>query len=207
MRIILLAGLVFFPFAVLLAQSETKKQPYTFIAGFGKSKAGSGDVAGLYIKLGVQKKVKRWNFSLSQVTTIHDGSHPIFYEFPAGHMNDGSIRFTVTGLELVPMAGYSFIRSSRHDLQFSLGAVLRYQSDGDNASYSLYYPAATGLPFPVLVMHNWSKLRTFAVGPVGQLSYDFVLNRHWLLGGSGSFQFDSNGDNFLNYGLRVGYRL
>ena len=189
------------------AQKEKPNHKYTFRLSAGKSIAGSGDIAGLYLRLGIEKKVKRWSFSLSQTTTIHDGSHPIFYEYPAGYMQDASIRFSVTGLELTPMAGYSILSLPRHDVQFSLGAVLRYQSNGDNDYYSLYYPAATGLPFPVLVMHNVVPVRTLNAGGIAQLSYDIRLCSRWTVGAAGSFQTDTNGDVFLNYGIRCGYQF
>lgn len=190
----------------LFAQTSPQYNKSVFFSA-GASRAGSGDAGGFYIKLGAQKKVKRWNFSISQSTTIHDGSHPIFFEIAPGIMNDGSIKYSVTGVEVTPVVGYSIVASPVHDLQLGLGAVLRYQSNGDNDSYVLFYPAATGFPVPVLYFTNNTPIRTIAIGPVAQISYDFALESRLILGLQGSFQLDSNGDNLANYGMRIGYRL
>lgn len=206
MKTRLLISILCCSFLQSYAQPSPKRTVSVFLSA-GPSWSGSGDASGFYFKLGVQKKIKRWNFSISQSTTVHDGTHPIFFELAPGMINDGSIKFTVTGIEITPAIGFSIIGSQVHDLQLGLGAVLRYQSNGDNDSYVLFYPAATGMPMPVLYFTNSTPIRTFAIGPIAQVSYAFTLRNRMSVGVQGSFQFDSNGDNLANYGLRVGYRL
>lgn len=206
MKTVLLAIAIHFTFSSLQAQTPSTYNKSAFVST-GPSWSGSGDVNGFFLKIGVQKKVKRWNFSISQSTTIHDGTYPMFFEISPGIINDGSIKYSVTGVELTPAVGYSIISNRTHDLHFGIGAVLGYQSSGDNDSYALLYPALTGLPYPVLYFQNYTPIRTFAVGPLAQVGYDFSLKPKLFLGGYGSFQFDSNGDNLANYGIRVGYRF
>lgn len=189
----------------LSGQSLQNANRKTFYLSSGNSLSGSGDINGFYIQLGLQKKVNRWNYSISQSTTIHDGTYPIFFQTPSGADIDGSIKHSVTGIEVIPMVGYSLISTRLHDFQLSIGAILRYQSSGDNDSYVLLYPAATGLPIPVLYFTNDAPLRTFAIGPIVQASYDLRLSKRLKIGASWSFQFDTNGDNLTNYGLRIGY--
>ncbi len=204
--------LYIFPISIMLTLSATAQKTDSnkklFFLSAGPSIASSGDLKGFHLRLGFQKKVKRWNFGLSQTTSIHDGSHPIFFELgSSGIINNGSIRYTVVGLELSPSVGFSLYSNDLHNFQIGFGAVIRYQSNGDNDSYVLLYPAATGLPVPVMYFTNTTPLRTIAIGPMVHSAYDFSLSYRWTLGANGSFQFDTNGDNFLNYGIRLGYKF
>ncbi len=195
-----------FPF-VCMAQTKASTIVKTISLSGGNSFSGSGDIDGIFIKAGFQKKLKRWNYNLFFNTTIHDHIKPVFFQTSSGQTIDASMRHSVSGIELTPMIGFSLISIEKHDLSFGLGATVRYQSNGDNDSYSLLYPAATGLPMPVFSFQNREKLRTFAVGPIGQLSYDFDISKNFLIGAMTSFQFDTNGDSFWNYGLKLGCRL
>lgn len=206
MKKIFCISLIMLPVLCIAQTKPGKAEKIISISG-GNSFSGTGDIAGIFIKAGFQKKVNRWNYNLFLNTTIHDHIKPIFFQTSSGQTIDASIRHSVSGIELTPVICYSLWSMKKHDLYFGLGATLRYQSNGDNDSYALLYPAATGLSMPVLYFQNREKLRTFAIGPIGQLAYDFDISKNLLIGTMTSFQFDTNGDSFWNYGLKLGYRL
>lgn len=196
-----------FSFITITAFSQTSKNHNVFISS-GTSFAGTGDLRGFYFTIGGEKKIKRWNFNINATTTIHDGQDDLYYQVNnSGPVNDGSIRFSTAGLQLAGIGGFSFTKSSKHNLQFGLGPVFRYQSSSYHDQYAIYYPAATQLPVPVVVFTNRFPLRTFAIGGIAKLGYDYTIKNKWVVGINTTFQTDSNGDNFFNKGLQFGYKF
>jgi hypothetical protein len=189
-----------------ISQTVSNKRQIELIVG--RSVHGTGDTRGLNFSVEYSKYFKkRLNWSASIGGTIHDGVYPIFFEYPAGVQNDGSIRYTTAGLQVLAHLGYNFIKSSRHELLFRLGSALRYQSSSYWDVFSVLYPPITGLAYPVVVFENSTPQRTFAVGGTTQIKYSYTTSRHISLGIFGGFQFDSNGDTISHLSFTIGKRF
>jgi len=125
-----------------------------------------------------------------------------------GQIQDGSIRFTTAGVQAGLNVRYSFIRSKRHELLISLGALGRYQSASNgNDGYSLYYPTVTGLPTILVEYNNKTPQKTYSLGGLLQFQYNITLNNNIILGLAPGFQTDTNGDALLQVALVVGKRF
>jgi hypothetical protein len=174
----------------------------------GRSVHGSGDTRGLNFSVEYSKYFKkRLNWSASIGGTIHDGVFPVLYEYPTGVQNDGSIRYTTAGLQVLTHLGYNFIKSRKNELLFRLGSVLRYQSSSYWDVVTVLYPPLTGLPYPVVVFENSTPQRTIAIGGTTQLKYSYTTKRNISIGILGGFQFDTNGDNISHLSLTIGKRF
>jgi len=120
-----LISFLFFSFNSF-SQVTTPKKQIELIAG--QSVHGSGDSRGLSFSVEYSKYFKKkLNCSASIGGTIHDGFFPVFYEYPTGVQNDGSIKYTTAGLQVLTHFGYNFLKSTKSELLFRLGSVLRYQ--------------------------------------------------------------------------------
>ena len=191
------------------ADAQEKKTPYTNIAGLsaGRSRHGSGDINGFIFTTEYSRYIKKsFSLGVSISGTIHDGSSPLFFT-GSGRSIDGSIRYTVAGFQLSPTVGYSFVKTPRHEILARLGGLLRYQSSSLPDDFIIYYPAFTGLPFPVIVFNHTTPLRTFTIGATGQLFYYFNVTEKIFAGVIAGFQFDSGGDNISQVGICTGIRF
>jgi hypothetical protein len=103
--------------------------------------------------------------------------------------------------------GYNFLNSTKSDLLFRIGAVLRYQSSSYWDEVNVLYEPLTGLPFPVVVFRNSSPQRTVAIGGTTQIKYSFTTKQNITLGMLAGFQFDTNGDNISHLSLTIGKRF
>ena len=185
------------------SQVTTPKKQIELIAG--RSVHGSGDSRGLNFSVEYSKHFKKkLNWSASIGGTIHDGVFPVFYEYPTGVQNDGSIKYTTAGLQVLTHLGYNFFKSAKNELLFKLGSVLRYQSSSYWDVVTVLYPPLTGLPYPVVVFENSTPQRTFAVGGTTQIKYSYTIKQKISLGILAGFQFDTNGDNISHLSLTIG---
>lgn len=174
----------------------------------GRSVHGSGDSRGLNFSVEYSKYFKKkLNWSASIGGTIHDGVFPVFYEYPTGVQNDGSIKYTTAGLQVMTHLGYNFFKSDNNELLFRLGSVLRYQSSSYWDEVAVLYPPLTNLPYPVVVFRNTTPQRTFAIGGTTQLKYSYTTKHKISLGILAGFQFDTNGDNISHLSLTIGKRF
>lgn len=174
----------------------------------GRSVHGSGDSRGLNFSVEYSKYFKKrliWSASIGG--TIHDGVFPLFYEYPSGVQNDGSIQYTTAGLQILTHLGYNFFNSAKNELLFRLGSVLRYQSSSYWDAVTVLYPPLTGLPYPVVVFENSLPQRTFAIGGTTQIKYSYTTKRKISFGMLAGFQFDTNGDNISHISLTIGKRF
>ena len=188
------------------SQVTIPKRQIELIAG--RSVHGSGGSPGLNFSIEYSKYFKKKvNWAASIGGTIHDGAFPVFYEYPAGIQNDGSIQYTTAGVQAMTHVGYNFLNSTKSDLLFRIGAVLRYQSSSYGDEVNVLYEPLTGLPFPVVVFRNSSPQRTVAIGGTTQIKYSFTTKQNITLGMLAGFQFDTNGDNISHLSLTIGKRF
>lgn len=174
----------------------------------GRSFNGTGDIRGYGFSVGFDKYFKKkLKYTASVGSTIHDGQFPIFYEYPAGNIVDGSIRYTTAGFQGVYAVGYNFLGSETSEFVFELGALLRYQSTSYYDNLVVLYPALTNLPYPVVLFRNRTPQKTAAFGAVSQLTYSHSLNKKINIGIAVSYQFDTNGDNIAQISFLIGRRF
>lgn len=192
-----------------MAQSPPKVSTQVLQLLIGRSKHGTGDVNGISFNTAYSNYFKKkicWAVEFGG--TIHDGSVPIFYTDMNGNMVDGSYYWTTGGIQVTGKIGYAVIRTSNQELQTSLGAMLRYQSTSYYDFLAVIWPAAgTGLDFPVIVLKNNSPTRTFSIGGIGAISYNYTFNNLISVGLLGGFQIDSNGDTISELGFTIGKRF
>ncbi len=193
----------------LLAQNNANKKSDIYLSvSSGMSFATTGDIPGFYLSTGIQKNNKRWTHSFELSTSIHDGFDGLFYQLsPTSPLYDGSIRYSTAGVQLSAISSLAILKNQKNNFGFGLGVVLRYQSTSLYDMYETQYPAYTGLSYPVIIFRHREPMRTFAVAPITQLFYQYAVSKKWLLGLNVSFQVDTNGDNFFNRGLKLGYKL
>lgn len=190
------------------AQDITRSSNYFLGVGFGNSFTGTGDMKGYFFSVNLCKEQKRFSYVLDITTTLNDNIRKLYFEgyTPTG-LHDGSIKASAGGIQLTGIVNYHLINVNKHKLQLGLGGGFRYQSSSVPDGYSIFYPAATGLSFPVIVFDTREPIRTFTLLPILQVGYEFKLNNKWRLGLQSTFQTDTNGDTFLNYGLRTAYQI
>lgn len=189
------------------AQTKAKQSLNYLYLSSGSSLASTGDISGFFVSVGLQKSKNNWTHSFELSTTIHDGFNGLYFQLPNGQINDGSIRFSTGGIQLEGLSALNLFQGNKSNLSFGLGLVLRYQSTSRYDQYEVQYPALTGLSYPVIIFFNEEPMRTFAAAPIARFFYDYKISKKLLLGVSTSFQVDTNGDNFLNSGLKIGYQL
>jgi hypothetical protein len=135
--------------------------------------------------------------------SFHDATIPAFYKDPvSGETKDGSLRETVGGVQLSAQLGQSFIRTSKHELQGRLGAVLRYQSSSKLKGYQI-----TFLPRPDYILTNYPKQRTVAFGGNLELAYNYTTAKGITLGILGGIQQHTNGEQIARLHFTVGKRF
>jgi hypothetical protein len=189
-----------------LAAQELPKRMANF--NIGTTMHGTGDIIGVSLNFGYAHYFTKRISGIAEFGfSIHDGSSPLFYEFPEGNLVDGSILYTTAGIQTNLGVAYSFIRTRRHELQTKLSSLFRYQSTSIYDGLSIYYPAGTGLPFPVVTFENNYPPRTFAVGAALGLGYNYSFGEKYSLGLLGNFQIDTNGDTIMGFFLTTGYRF
>jgi hypothetical protein len=199
----------FFLFSLPLFSQKVKDSHHIQLSA-GRSFNGSGDIRGFvfssqYSQYFQKEKKLCWILDLSG--TIHDGNLPVFFNDANNDEIDGSIRYTVAGVQLTGYAGYSFLGNIDHEIQLRLGILFRYQSSSLPDDYSILYPAFTNLPYPVVVFNNTNPQRTFAPGGSIQLHYNYNVTDKISVGILTGFQADTEGDNLSHISLSTGFRF
>lgn len=174
----------------------------------GRSFNGTGDIRGVGLSLEYSKTIKKkFDWTVSIGSNIHDGSFPILFEYTSGNMVDGSVRYTTAGMQAAYSLGYSFIKTGGSDLRLKIGGLLRFQSTSYYDDVTVLYPTLTGLSYPVIVFRNSNPQRTVSAGLITQFGYKVNVNKKICVGVVGSFQFDTNGDNISQLMLSLGRRF
>ncbi len=177
---------------------------------FGRSFNGTGDIMGFQYGFTYAKYLggKKIYWSIGFEGTLHDDEViDYFFVDDQGNNRDGKSRYVTSGLQLVGGIGYQFIKSSRHDLGLSVGPLLRYQSSSIPDVVTILFPAVTDLPFPVQVVEFREPFRTVSLGAVLKLNYYYKFENDFVLGLTGGFQTDTNGDTISYISLGVGKRF
>lgn len=155
-----------------------------FSAGF--SRHGTGDLNGVSFVFDYTQYLKKnlaWRIAFGD--DIHDGSSPLFYEYPPGNQVDGSYRYTTAGLQAGGGIRYSFMRNDHHELFLNLDGFFRYQSSNATSGVGISYPAITGFPFPIIEIENTSPQRTYSVGAAPRVGYNYTFNKKIVAGLAG----------------------
>lgn len=174
----------------------------------GISNHSTGDMAGYIISTEYIKFFKpklAWSAGIN--TSIHDGAVPLGYADPDNNPIDASIRYTTGGVQLAGKFIFTPVRSEKHTIGISFGALGRYQSTSYFDTMSISYPQATGLPYPVVTFINRNPQRTLAIGGITQLFYQYTLNKKIFLGFTTGAQADSNGDMLSQLAFTVGFNI
>lgn len=194
--------------SILFAQNESNlpKQFLQFTAG--RSTHGTGDVRGLSFNSVYSNFFKKRFSWIAEVGgSLHDGNRALFFTAPNGEFIDGSIRYTTGGIQSSLGIGYSAIKTSEHEIQVRLSSLFRYQSSSYYDDVTVLYPAATGLPFPVIIFNNKTPQRTFAFGGIGAIAYNYTIKNKMTFGLLAGIQTDTNGDTITQLLFSVGKRF
>ncbi|MDR6193306.1 hypothetical protein [Siphonobacter sp. SORGH_AS_0500] len=168
------------------------------------SKHGSGDLPGVFINTEYSEFFKKkWSYSLGIGYSLHDGNYPLFYSDDRGNNYDGSYRYTTGGIQVAGKIGYSFVRTERSNLMAKLGVLGRYESSSFYDQIVVFFPAATQLPFPVMVLYNMHPQRTISLGGILSVNYSYSITSKVAVGINGAIQTDTNGDTIRQYGLSI----
>lgn len=211
MKQIFLLNLVYFLFlqpCLMNAQISLPRHAIQLAGGY--SKHGSGDMNGIVFGTEYVSYLSN-HFSLNynlRASINSSKDEIIIIDNNSGFRKDASVRFTTAGVQLGINGQYSFIRNAKHEFLVSLGGFGRYQSASNGSDgYSIYYPAATGIPWVLIGYDNSTPQKTFSVGGLFQLQYNFTFNNKVFIGLSPGFQTDSNGDAMPQVVLLIGKRL
>jgi len=188
------------------AQTLSPKRQIQLIAG--KNFHGTGDMRGISFQIDYEEYFrKRISWIIGLGATIHDGSIPLFLDDPGNSPIDGSVRYTTAGFQIGSQLGYTLIQINKHEFQIRMGALVRYQSSSYYDEVSIYYPAGTGLPDPVIVFSNKTPQRTISLGGNAQIQYSYTLSNNISLGVLAGLQTDTNGDTLSQISLTVSKRF
>ncbi|MGN6438899.1 MAG: hypothetical protein ACTHMM_20315 [Agriterribacter sp.] len=190
------------------AQNKEFSKLRSFQIGIGASKHGTGDMNGFLLNTEYRTFFRKKLFHSHGISaTIHDGSLPIFYTNANGSLVDGSYRYTTAGIQLTSKLGIAFYRYNRNEFGGQAGVLLRYQTSSYFDEINILYPAATGLPTPVVTIANKSKQRTVAVGGIGQIFYHYSFTKKIFAGIVAGLQTDTNGDTLTQLAISCGFQF
>lgn len=194
----------FTTFFILLCSFNLTAQNKQLQLSIGYSKHGTGDMRGYSFSVDYSKKMKKkFEWTVSIGSTIHDYIFPLVYEYPVGNTVDASIRSTTAGIQSSFSVGYCFLNSKTNKLKMSLGGLIRYQSSSYYDAVAVLYPALTSLPYPVVVFQNTTPQKTVSIGAIANLSYNYKISPKLGIGTLAAFQFDSNGDNISQLSISL----
>lgn len=167
----------------------------TVSASIGFARHGTGDLAGITQGFEFEKYLNRkFSWSIDAGSSIHNGEYPETYIDQNQKERDISYRYTVAGIQIAGIAGFSFIRSDYITLGIKAGVLFRYQSSSMPNGLATYYPAGTGLPFPVMVAENTTPQSTYSPGGLIRLFLNYSPTRKISLRLHTGLQADTNGD-------------
>jgi hypothetical protein len=208
MKKVFLSLVNFFFVASAFGQNLDKPKDQFLGISILRSKHGTGDINGISFNSEYSKKInKRFSLIATFGGTLHDGSRVLIYQSSSGQTIDGSIRYTTGGIQTSFGLGYDFIQTSHHVFQVRLSPLLRYQSTSYYDVVTILYPIITGLSIPVLYFENLTPARTFAIGAIGHIGYNFIPKNRNVFRFFGEFQLDSNGDVLKGFGIALGRKF
>lgn len=193
----------------LLAQSTTPESRSSLQFNFGRSFNGTGDISGFQYGLTFAKSLgKKTYWSVGFEGTLHDDERTTStFDDGEGNTFESKSRYVTGGIQLVGNFGYDFIKNFKHAFGLSVGPLIRYQSSSIPDSRSTLFPIVTDLPFPVERTEYTNPFRTIALGAVLKLNYYYTFDSNFMLGLTGGFQTDTNGDTISYLSLGFGKRF
>lgn len=207
----IIVALIFLFFFNKVNAQESK--PFWLGVNVNRSFASSGDYYGIMTNVFIEKPTKKNGIvGLELGFNMHSEiAKELLVPNPRNpnEIIDMSYWTVMSGFQLGAYAGKQFKIGKKHFLRTDIGPIIRLQFNS-NDGYAVFYPPATNLPFPVIVFENTPynvNRKTFAVGAKGAFQYRYQLSEKWQLGLYSSLQLDSQGDNFINYGLTVATRF
>lgn len=142
---------------------------------------------------------RKLNYAVFAGATIHDGKEDVIFWNSSGQVVDGTVNFTTAGFQTGVRLGYSFYRNIRHNVQGSLGMLLRCQTTSNPDIVGLYvtYPYID-IEFPA---------RSVAFGGLAAVYYDYSFNNNVFIGVKALVQYDSNDDALNMFSFAIGKRF
>ncbi len=166
----------------------------------GPSFHGSDNVLGLAFSTEYSHYFyKKLSLSVFAGTTIHDGESDVIFWNSNGQVVDGKVNFTTAGFQTGIALGYNFYQNTRHQVQGSLGALLRYQTTSNPDIVGLY----TTYPYTDIEF----KARSVAFGGLAAISYNYSFNNNAFIGVKALLQYDSNDDALNMFSFAIGKRF
>ena len=207
---IFLSILAVFLISVLTAQTPTIDRPVSLEINLGRSFHGTGDIPGFHLGFTYTTPVSnKLHWFVGLEGTLHDKIiNRLEFQNPVtGELLNSNLNGVTGGLQVTGGIQYNFIQRTKHNFGVSLGTVLRYQATSLNDFIEIDFPAATGLPIPVRVIVNYEPHRTFAVGGLLKMHYNYTIGNKYLIGFVGGSQLDTNEDIIHYVSLNFGFRL
>lgn len=190
-------------------EGQNKIRAFEFLGGY--STHGSGDMLGITFGGGYKTYLsKRFSLNYNMRAHINSSKEKIIVNnmLLPNNRRDASIRFTTAGVQLGINAGYSLIRTAKHEFMVSLGGFGRYQSASNGSDgYSLYFPATTGQPTVLVGYDNRTPQETITAGYLVQFHYNYTFKNNVFIGLLPGWQNDTNGDIITQVALTVGKRI
>jgi hypothetical protein len=208
MKIYLLSLALFLGYNFSIAQDKLPAKRHSIQLDIGMSRHGTGDMRGLFLNSEYKKYfLKKLSISFGISATIHDGVSPLFFTDSNGNCTDASYRYSSGGLQLTGKFGLNLYRSKWSELGLQIGGLLRYQTSSYYDELIVLFPALPGFPMPVTIIINNSPQRTFSIGCIGQLFYNYSLTEKLFIGILTGLQLDTNGDTITQLGLSCGFKF
>ena len=201
--------IIFFVLMLTSAASfaqENLHEQYIRVSG-GHSFTGSGDLGGFIYGAEYSKYFgARTSWSAGFNGFIYDGEEFAFAPNAPNRRSNGGLRHATAGVQVTGHFGYSVIKSPRHDFQFRVGPLVKYQTTSLDG-YSVTYPVVTGYPEPVFTFYNQNPQRTIAAGVSLQALYFYTIRNKITIGALAGGQMDSDGDLITQLGLTLGRKF
>lgn len=180
-----------------LAQESNVFQKNSIQLVSGYSKSGTDNVGGFAFAAEYSHFFhKNLSWSVAATTSLHDGFSEVTYLTFSG-LQEGSIYYSTGGFQTEFKLGYSFVKSSKHTFQGTLGPLLRYQTTSNpNRAERVYSITELFL--------NQPPTSTLSIGLIGSMSYTYMFDNNLFLRLLTSLQYDSNDDAFSLVGVGVG---
>jgi hypothetical protein len=204
--VLLLVVLLGYNFSI--AQDKLSDKRHSIQLDIGMSRHGTGDMRGFILNSEYRSYFrKKLSLSFGVCATIHDGESPLFFIDPNGNFTDASYRYSTGGLQLTSKFGVSLFGSKWQELGLQIGGLFRFQTSSYFDEHIVLFPALTGFPVPVTITIHNSPQRTFSIGGIGQLFYNYSLTEKLFIGISTGLQLDTNGDTITQLGLSCGFKF
>lgn len=187
--------------------SDASLKKSTVLLHAGPSFHGTGDIWGFRYGISLERSWgTHWIWGFSFDGGINDREErPFIFEDPSGNIINSTKHDVISGFQFTPSIGFRFINKKHHRLAVHPGLIIRYQASSLNDVETTLFPIITGVPFPIRIIENNGNNRTWAVGGVLRLQYDYLIQEKYLLGLQTGWQTDTNGDAITHATLRFGY--